>query len=239
MKLIKRILLVIFLVLLAACAHTNELAKYDLVGKSIMYKTKVAPDARTVSITTYNSKNYDSAGKKKSTETAILESIASIGESIISSDKEAKLQEMVHPEEMVESISDGMKDALGTYLELNEVAGIQDRPDYICEITLENLQLQVNKNSTMIYVSANSRILDRNSGNLVWEDGESSTQPLSQNYDASKTTKLEEDAINILKLATLDENLVNEMISAAVNDVGYYLAETLRQDIAESKKINN
>jgi hypothetical protein len=236
MKLLRILTLLLVGIILASCAHTNELAKYDLAGKSILYKTKIAPEARTVSITTYNSQNYNNAGKKKSTETSILESLASIGESIISSDKESKLQEMVKPELMVSSIADGMKDALSTYLEINEVESIQDQPDFICDITLDNLQLQVNKNSTMIYASASSRIIDRNSGGLVWEDSESSTHPLNQNYNASKTTKLEEDAINILTLATLDEDLVNAMLSAAIDDVGFNLAETLREDVFESRK---
>ncbi len=236
MKLLKILVLISIGVILASCAHTNELAKYDIAGQSILYKTKVAAEARTVAITSYNSQNYANAGKKKSTGESILESIASIGESIISSDKQSKLQEMINPVEMVESISDGMKDALATYLDLREAESLSDNPAFICNIVLEQLQLQVAKNSTRVYVSAIGSIIDRSSGQLVWEYGESSSQPISQNYDHSKTTKLEEDAINILSLAALDEEVINDMLAAAVEDVGESMAEQLRIDIAESKK---
>ncbi|KAB2846437.1 MAG: hypothetical protein F9K45_01880 [Melioribacteraceae bacterium] len=237
MKNIKIYLLLISMPFLASCSHTNELAKYEIRGKSMLFNQKVGPLAQTVQITTVSQTNSKSE-EKKSTAVSILEAVASIGADILSEDTKSKLQKDINTQDMVGYVTSGMKDALHNYLDVTEAGAISDKPDFICNIVLENCELRVSTNQISIFVSATGTIIDRATGGIVWDNTETITKPIKSDYsgNSSKNSKLEEDAINLLQLTSLKADELNKIIGATVDDAGYEMAETLRQDIAEMHK---
>lgn len=231
----KYFVLLLTAIILSSCAHTNELAKYEVRGKSILYNQKVGPLAQTVQITTVSQEDSKDEGKK-STVVSILEAVASIGADIISEDAKSKLQKDINTQDMVGYVTSGMKDALHIYLDITEAESISDKPDFICNIVLETCELRISKNQINVLVSATGTIIDRASGGIVWDNTETITKPVKSNYNNKTTTKIEEDAINLLQLTSLKADELNKIIGATVDDAGYEMAETLRKDIAEMNK---
>lgn len=229
-------ILIISAVLITSCAHTNELAKYEIRGKNILYNEKVSPNARQVQITTVSQANTNSKDEKKSTAISILETVASIGADIISEDAKSKLQKDINTVDMVGYVTYGLQDALHTYLEVNEVESISDKPDFICNVILETCELRISTNQISVFVSTTGTIIDRATGNIVWENTETMTKPIKSNNAIQNNTKLEEDAINLLQLTSLKADELNKIIGATVDDAGYEMGETLRKDIAEMNK---
>lgn len=231
----KYFVLLLTAIILSSCAHTNELAKYEVRGKNMLYNQKVGPLAQTVQITTVSQEDSKDEGKK-STVVSILEAVASIGADIISEDAKSKLQKDINTQDMVGYVTSGMKDALQNYLDITEAQSISDKPDFICNIVLETCELRISKNQINVLVSATGTIIDRASGGIVWDNTETITKPVKSNYNTQTTTKIEEDAINLLQLTSLKADELNRIIGATVDDAGYEMAETLRKDIAEMNK---
>ena len=198
-----------------------------------MYKEKVGPLAQQVQIKTVSQSNNNNSDENKSTAVSILETVASISADIISEDAKSKLQRDIHTIEMVDYITYGLKDALHTYLDIQEVESTSDKPDFICNVVLENIELRISTNQTSIYVSALGTIIDRATGNIVWENREVATKPIRSSNSQEQKTKLEEDALNLLQLTSLSADELNQVIGATVDDAGYEMGELLRKDIAE------
>lgn len=232
MKTFRLLFIVLFAALISSCSHTNELANYDLRGKTVLYKEKVGPLAKQIQIETVSESNNKS-DEKKSTAVSILETVASIGADLVSEEAKTKLQKNIHTDEMVEYITYGLKDALHTYLEINEVETVSDKPDFICNVVLEKIELRVSNSYTSVYVSALGTIIDRATGKIIWENREVATKPVKSGDADNKNSKLMEDALNILQLTSLDPEELNKIIGATVDDAGYAMGELLRNDISE------
>ena len=236
MKFYKFFVLIILVLFLSSCSHTNELAKYNIRGKTILYNQKVGPLAQQVEIITERLKT-DAKEEKKSTLENVLETIATVGTSIASEDVISKLQEDIDTKVMVDYVTSGMKNALNNYLDINEVSSVSDKPEFICNITLETCKLTVSTDNIRISVVAIGTIIDRSTGNIVWENRESITNPIkSTNSNNKKATHLEQDAINFLQLTSLSAEELNTIIGATVDAAGLEMAETLRKDISEMNK---
>ena len=235
MNKIKHVVLLMGVVLITACSHTNELAKYEVRGKNILYNEKVSPNASQIQITTVSQSNTKD-DEKKSTAVNILEAVASIGADIISEDAKSKLKKDINTVDMVHYVTTGLKDVLHTYLEVNEAESISDKPDFVCNIVLENIELRVSTNYINVSASATGTIIDRATGSIVWQNTETIVKPIKSDYSNEKKTKLEEDAINLLQLTSLKADELNRVVGATVDDVGYEMGETLRKDIAEMNR---
>lgn len=221
--------------LISSCSHTNELANYTVMGKAMLYNEKVSPNASQIQITTVSQSNSND-DENKSTAVSILEAVASIGADIISEDAKSKLSKNINTADMIHYVTTGLKDVLHTYLEVKEAGSISEKPDFICNIVLENIELRVSSKYINVFTSATGTIIDRSTGSIVWQNTESITKPVKSNYSNGKNTKLEEDAINLLQLTSLKADELNKIIGAAVDDAGYEMGETLRRDIAEMNR---
>lgn len=229
MKKVFYLILILPILLSIGCGHTNNLSKYSVDGKTIMFTDVVASGARKIKIVT-----QESYGKKDATD--ILSVIASVGSEILNADSRSKLESAVDPKLLVGYVSAGLEDALVKYLDIEAVSSLRDNPDFLVETVLDACSLIVSPNGVSVYVKANARIIDRASGELVWENWESRTIPVERHYTTGQESKTLERVFNAAQLAALSPAEVNEVVGMAADDVGYFMAETLREDIIKSRK---
>ncbi len=219
-------------VLFGGCGHSNELAKFNVNNSKVLFRENVSPNARYVKI------EQQSTAEKKSNGGlgAVLDVIASVSNSVLAEEKQNKLKESIDTQKLLYAVSDNLQEAMHIYLEINPVDKLSDKPDFICTITLKECKLLLNQNNVSIYVNATASLVDRATGQIAWENYESRTISLSESYGDHISNSGLESVFNALQLASLDENEINEIVDAAADDVGTYMAETLRNDVAKSHK---
>lgn len=215
------------------CSHTNELAKYDLTGKTMVFTERVVTGARTISIVSEKDFNQKKEGSKD-----VLETIASIGADILSAENQKRLQDGVDTKSIVNFVSDGFQDALKDYLSVKKVKSFSDNPDFHAETTLEIARLVVSDKGVRVNVQATCKITDLATGATVWENWENRTIPITRNAASNKveTSSTITDILNAVQLAALSTEDLNRAVGLAADDVGYYMVETLRNDILDSRK---
>lgn len=232
-------ILIIFLLslFLAACAHTNKLENYNLKAKKVLFDDRVSANARQLEITTKSSYNKKDDEKEKEKDNEFLEQLAGILAGGFSESTKDDIVDAVDTESLIAHISEGMKNTLTKYLNVEIVNSMYEEPDYIVENSLERCKLNVSKSSTTIYVSAESRILDLKSGDVVWDNTESKSIPLSGIISVGNKkfdSQIEADLFLLGQLASLPKEEVNNKIGLAAEEVGRDMGETLREDIAEA-----
>ena len=127
-------------------------------------------------------------------------------------------------------------EVLETYVDINHVSD-KKAADFIVETELERCVLNVYKNSVNVTVQANTKIIDRATGSIVWENWESDTIPVGSGKRRVKVKKrAESNVLTALQLASLSKREINACVSDAAVDVGREMGETFREDLADSKK---
>lgn len=219
------LLLCLFAFLITGC-RTNDLAKYDLNGKGIIYKEYVKSTARKIEVEEANT-----ADKKE--DKTVLGIIASVGSDIVSGLDIARIKDAAKTEDIVVYVSGGLEDALNKYLDMQPV---EDNPAFIAETTLEECKLILSDNNVSVMVRASARIIERQSGNIVWENSEQQTVPIEASGSSKDDSKSFVKFMNAMQLSSLTDEEINRVIGEAADDVGYKMGETLREDISDARK---
>ena len=228
----------LFGLICGGCAHTNELMKYDLNGKNAYFEEFVSSQANViqVEINTSEKKKDEKDSEKKSDSESILDAVVSVGSAILTAEKISDIEESVDTYELITSVSDGFKETLETYVNINSIDNKREA-DFIVETELERCVLNVYKNSVNVTVQANTKIIDRATGKIVWENWESDTIPVGSGKRKVKVKKRTESTVlTALQLASLSKREINACVSAAAVDVGREMGETFRDDLAESRQ---
>jgi hypothetical protein len=170
---IKGLLLLILpcVVLLGACGHTNQLAKYNISGRTALFRSFASGDAAS-SVSVIESPSQNTVGKV----------IAAIGSAITSDQARRKLERAINGDSIAHSISSGIRNATADYLSIKPVEGIVNDPDLIIETEVTEYNLVSTAAGISMRVRGTSRVIDRKSGDVVWDDAESYTVPLSETY---------------------------------------------------------
>ncbi len=226
----KQLLLLLALpaVLLAACTHTNRLAQFKINGASALYRTTMSSDAASA-IAVIESPS-------KSTESNIITAIGSV---IVSAEAEQKLARAMNSDSLAESVGNGIKQSTADYLGIRSVAGMAENPDLIIETELTDCKLLSSSIGLAIHVTGNSRIIDRRTGQIVWENSESHDVPISETYLAAIAPRGVRSGVSIfnaIQLLTLSEQEIRLVVQAAAKDAGREIGETLREDVADLHK---
>jgi len=227
----KRVSVFIFLVLfVCGCSHTNELMKYDIKGKNAFYEVNITPNARVMEIEEQNTTTKDE--KKK--QSNFLESLASASSEVMSAEKIARIKDIVDTEDLAYSINDGLKNALEIYIEFNEVESGQEA-DFIVKTKLEKCKMTVAKDNVYISVNASAEIIDRATGNIVWDNWETGRVPVRQNYGNKKKaySNTETKLLTALQLVSLSEKEINVCVADAAEEIGQKMGETFREDLTK------
>jgi len=101
---------------------------------------------------------------------------------------------------------------------------------------LEEVKLLMSNNSVSLYVHSTASITKRTTGEMVWENSETKTIPLEDNTGNTTKNKSLENVFSAIQLAALDPNQIKKLVEDAADDVGTYMAETLREDVVEANK---
>ncbi len=232
MKNIYLTFIIITAIFLSGCGHTNELAKYNLSGQGFMFTNYVNAEAKTIQVTTEKSYN----GNKKKND--IISVLTEIGSNIVTADVKNKLQNSISTDTLNSYISSGLEKALVTYLNINPVGSLKDDPQFIVETDLNKCELVSTKRGVFVRVNAESRIIDRHSGKIIWVNSESESAPVGNNgySEDGNTDPNMNKAINAIQLAALSKEEIQNVINQAAITAGKMMGDTLREDVAESKE---
>jgi len=224
----KRFLLIgtIPLVLLfGACGHTNKLAQYDVAGRTALFRSfTVGGAASGVSVVESPARN------------TTMEIIAAIGSVIVSDQARRKLEQAFDGDSIAHAISLGIRNATADYLRIRPVQSMADDPDLIIETELSRCRLVSGSVGIVLHVDGKSRVIDRRTGVVVWDDSESHTIPLSETYlavIAPKPVSSGASIFNAVKLLTLTDEELRTVANNAAMDAGREIGETLREDVAD------
>ncbi|MCE1164330.1 MAG: hypothetical protein LWX07_02885 [Bacteroidetes bacterium] len=214
----------------AGCAHTNQLANFNLSASKVLFKTYVSPLAGRVYVDLHTEYGTDA----KSIVSVVLGEVAS---GYMESKIEEKLRSAVNSDSLVNSISAGVKDGLMTYYRVIATDTIDNETRFITETKL--LGFKLISGSGGIYASVNTEvtITDRNTAKIVWDNSETSCIPL---YDViigvfgPGTIQTTTSIINAIRLMNMSGEEMRVMISNASEEAGRKQYETLRDDTSSN-----
>jgi hypothetical protein len=216
------------IIFLAGCAHTNELAKYDLTGRRMLFSDNTSPNAKSLQ---FVNRVPD---KKEKDKTDLLSIMASVGSDILSETSKNKIAGAVSTDSVASYVSGGLKNALVTFLNVNPVNSINDSPQFLTETVINSCQLVTGTQNVSIYVEASSRIIDRNSGNIVWDDNESETVPIEKNEAASNdNSRALNKVFSAVQLSSLSPVEIQKDIDEAASSAGRMIGDTFRKDVVK------
>ena len=230
MKRIKYII-IIFLpaMVLFGCTHTNELAKYSLSGKNFLFKQWVNPSLTRVSVdinTSYESKN------------PFVVILSDIGSTYSESEIKEKLQNAINADSIASSVSDGLREGLNTYYKINTVTSLEENPQYIVETKVEKFRLGSNSYGVFATVECSVIITDRNTARIVWENYETSTNPIRDviiTLGEPMLVRTTASVINAIRLMNMSNEEIRTAIYNAVIEAGKKQSDQLREDIANKQ----
>ncbi len=227
----KIIILTILSLLFINCSHTNELAKFNLLSKTVLFKYYSNSDLTRVHVSIDDEHFY-----KDDPFTVIL---TDIGESYAESEIREKLQRALNPDSISFSISKGIEEGLITYYEMKTADTLSDKPDYIVETRFERFRLSSNNIGVFANIDSRVMIIDRKTAKTVWENHESSHVPIYDvviSYTGSRTMRTTKSIINAIRLMQMTEEEIAIAVNISAAEVGKQQSDQLREDIADSRK---
>lgn len=228
----RNLFVVATIALAVGCTHTNNLAEFQVRDATYLFVDKTGPEAREVAIQS----NTPSNSKDESGIGSIVSGVAVAG---VTMGKQAEIAEKVNTENLIDGISEGMQQQIELYLSATIVEDASSRPDFIVENTLTKCELCIGVSSTYLAVTAQTRITERTTGKLVWENSEYRSIPLNEtlNMRAGQfNNNMEAQAFVLAKLIAMPTDGINAKLRAAAEGVGSQMANTLREDIVESEE---
>lgn len=219
------LLSLIGVVAIAGCGHTNKLAKYNISGKTAIYRTYTTASAGSYAYVESPTKNN-----------TVVDILAAVGSGIASDQGRKKLQNAVNGDSIAQAVGRGISEATVDYLRLQPVASIADNPEIIVETELTQYNIVSGTYGVAIHVRGKSRVIERKTGIIVWEDSESHTIPLSETWVAGlgpKAVRSGASIFNAVQLLSLSEAEIRNVVNNGAVVAGREIGETLRDDVAE------
>lgn len=225
------ILLLILFTLSLSCSHTNKLAKFNLVNRTVLFKHYAKPDLTRANVSIDDEYLYND-----DPFTVIL---TDIGESYMESEVREKMQNALNPDSISVSISKGIEEGLITYYNMKPVSSLAGDPQYIVETRFEKFRLR--SSSAGVFANINSRIIitDRKTAVTVWENSETSNIPVYDvviSYVGSRIIRTTKSIVNAIRLMQMTEEEIAASINIAAQEVGKEQGDQLREDIADTRK---
>jgi len=210
---------------IAGCGHTNKLAKHNIGGKTAIYRTYTTASAGSYAYVESPTKNN-----------TVVDILAAIGSGVVSDQGRKKLQNAVNGDSIAQAVGRGISEATVDYLRLQPVATVADNPEFIVETELTQYNIVSGAYGVAIYVRGKSRVIERKTGIIVWEDSESHTIPLSETWVAGLAPTVVRSGasiFNAVQLLSLSEAEIRNVVNNGAVVAGREIGETLRDDVAE------
>ena len=78
-----------------------------------------------------------------------------------------------------------MKNAMRTYLNIEVVSSLDDPPSFVCDVLLNECKLVISKYEVAVSANVTATIIERASGEIVWENTEYGKVPIKSNYKSN------------------------------------------------------
>jgi len=207
----------------AGCSHTNNLAKYHLHGKPAMFRASASGGGSS------------SVSINNPTDSWIGDIAAIAGSIALSSQAQKKLEKAINPDSLAASLAVGVRQSAIDYFQLRPPVDPSETPEYLVEIELTDYALHSGAEGVAAGVTGEVRIVHIATGEIVWENWETTVIPLWGN--SSGSDKREVDAAssgsNAVGLFNLEEEEIRRILNDGALAVGRYLGDELREDLAE------
>lgn len=222
-------LLIIFTVVYSSCTHFNELYKYNLSSKAVLFKNYINPQMSGVNICLNTEVLNDKI------PFGII--LADIGAGYLEEKVKEKLEKVIQPDSIVNIISSGMKDGLMTYYDISPVDSLSENPEFILETRLNKFTLRSGTAGVYAHIDTKVMIINRPTGATVWENDESSSIPIYDVmlfYPTPPLIRSTGSVVNAVRLLNMTEEEMKVAIDAAAKVVSKDQTERLRIDISEA-----
>jgi hypothetical protein len=160
--------------------------------------------------------------------------IGAIGNAAMSAEMAEKLDRVARPEMLAVSISDKMKEAVTTYL---RSIPTDNGASYNFETELTEYELACSSGGVQVHAKAYCRLIERNTGRLVWDDWESESVALRTNVAGAILSNTAIGAavgvVQCSQLLEMSDEELRRALERASNEVAYEITETLREDVAD------
>lgn len=217
-----------FTLILFSCTHINNLEDYNLIKKVIFFETVVEGNAAELHLDFGESNSNGKIGKLNLVKDALVSVL-------LTPEIYKKLQKAYSPDSIVNGISNGIQLEMKKYLRTKGVHKLDDNIQFIVTTTLKSCKLFSSNSNIYISVEILTQIFDRETANLVWQNGETETKRLRFNYSDNFTpdNNVIYNYIQISKLASLSEQQIKLSIIDAAVRAGKEIAIVFREDISD------
>lgn len=239
MKLMNLMVAMILAVLAISCGHTNNLGKYELKDREFYYETQIDPQARDVRIVYTNESTSEKKSDKEKTTDLVVDVVKAIGSIFLSADTESKMRRAVDPQAIINNISDGIHNSMVKYSMVKRVGELGSNTKYIVTTILDECQINSTPYGMHLRVRAISRIIDRETGEEIWDCAEAENVPLRNRWyvpKGSTATRTISDIIQTADILSLSEAEIKEAVNQAASEVGHLFGQEYLDDLNEWRR---
>ncbi len=219
-------LLVAVSVVAAGCGHTNRLAEYPINGKKALYRHYVSPGAPGSWVIV-----------ESPTSNTIVDVIAGIGSVIASDQARRKLNQAINGDSIAYYLGRGIFMATTEYLSIRPVESISDDPDLIIETEVKEYKFISSSTGLGVYTRGVSRITDRRTGVIVWENSEGHYVSLTSTFLAPLGGRIISSGasiFNAIEFFSMSEEEIRTVIGNACMETGREIGDALREDVSDA-----
>jgi len=221
--------------IISSCSHTNNFSHYNMAKSKVLFEKAFGSDINKVH--QYSTNNYS---RKKSDAEIFSQTALSIGSAFVGNEIEEKFTNTVNPDSVVSEISQGIENTLIKYFQIQSEYDVAGEYDYICIVALERCEISSGSAGVNLDLGATTRIIDRKTGGLVWEDSENENIQLrfsTTNYNSkSGLERTLNDATQVAMLASLSEDEIRKAVRNASSEISRLFGQTLQEDFMEMNK---
>ncbi len=219
------------------CGHINKLSTVKFKTSVVYSEYKIIGDAARGVVCIGNElANPIINDSSKGVMRSVINSVGTIGSAIATSSVESKIARSVSPDSLAWSVASAFERSLEMYAAIVPVLSLDEKPDFIAETLLERYELSSTQSGVFAKVSITTRIIERGTGTLIWENSESKTIGLSNLSPAGVHTPIGRrigGIMNMIQILSMSPENVRGVLLAAATEAGRKMGETFREDISE------
>lgn len=206
--------------------HINQISKFRLTNKNVLFKQYVSPDLTRVHV---------DIGEYYHDDNLVTVILTDIGGTIAGNSVAEKVQSAINADSIVNAVSESIGEEMKTYFNSNTVDYLEEDPEFITETRLERFRIV--SNTSGIYAMIDTRIIitERATAKTVWENTECSRIPIGDviyDFTCNRYIRTAKGVINAVRLMQMSEDEIRAAVNIAAGEAGKRQCDRLREDIA-------